>query len=271
MRQNSQSSCILYKLLFWSKKSKMSQIAGRIVLQNKQKEIEFFNHLAREQEYNVFTDDANKKIIDTVETLLKLPKGSQLFDLGCGSGVFSQLLWQRGYQVVGLDLSDQLLQRAKQQQPQINCICADVEALPLTSNSVDYLIFSCLLHHLPKRQHCFEEAYRVLKKGGRFVAFDPNRLNPFMYLYRDKSSPFYSSKGVTENERPVLPFQVKKECREVGLMANSLYLDGLSYRYVASSTAKGLLPIYNFLDKYCFKPFWMKPFRAFVFTYGYKI
>lgn len=249
----------------------MCKIAGCMVLQNKLKEIEFFNHLACEQEYNVFTDSANEKIINTVETLLKLPKGAQLFDLGCGSGVFSQLLRQRGHFVVGLDLSRQLLQRAKSQHPQTNYICADVEALPLASDSVDYLMFSCLLHHLPQRQQCLQEALRVLKKGGRFVAFDPNRLNPFMYLYRDKSSPFYNSQGVTENERPILPYQVRRECQEVGLIANSLFLDGLSYRYVASSTAKGLLPIYNFLDKYCFKPFWMKPFRAFVFTYGYKV
>ncbi len=44
----------------------------------------------------------------------------------------------------------------------------------------------------------------MLRPGGRFVAFDPNRMNPFMWLYRDRASPFYSSVGVTENERPVL-------------------------------------------------------------------
>ena len=40
--------------------------------------------------------------------------------------------------------------------------------------------------------------------GGRFVAFDPNRMNPFMWLYRDRASPFYSSVGVTENDCAVL-------------------------------------------------------------------
>ena len=44
----------------------------------------------------------------------------------------------------------------------------------------------------------------MLRPGGRFVAFDPNRMNPFMWLYRDRSSPFYSPVGVTQNERPVL-------------------------------------------------------------------
>jgi hypothetical protein len=46
------------------------------------------------------------------------------------------------------------------------------------------------------------------------TAFDPNRMNPFMWLYRDRSSPFYSSIGVTENERLVLGWQVREIFRK---------------------------------------------------------
>ena len=63
-------------------------------------------------------------------------------------------------------------------------------------------LLSGLLHHLPDPARCVAEVFRVLKPGGTFVAFDPNRMNPFMYLYRDHSSPLYSPVGVTENERP---------------------------------------------------------------------
>ena len=44
--------------------------------------------------------------------------------------------------------------------------------------------------------------------GRPFVAFDPNRMNPFMYLYRDRSSPLYSPVGVTPNQRPVLAREI---------------------------------------------------------------
>ena len=125
--------------------------------------------------------------------------------------------------------------------------------------------------HLPSPQACIQEIFRVLKPQGRFVAFDPNRLNPFMYFYRDRSSPFYSPKGVTPNERPELPNQMIQWFRRGGFAETKLaYLDGLSFRYVASDSAKGLLPIYNFFDKYAFKLPWLKFFRAFVFTYGIK-
>jgi ubiquinone/menaquinone biosynthesis C-methylase UbiE len=240
------------------------------VQQDKQKEVAFFDNLASSQEYNVFTDEANNKIIHTLETLLALAPGARLLDLGCGSGIFTQLLQARGYDCVGLDLSQKLLQLGKQETPAIHYVQADVEALPFASGSVDFVILSCLVHHLPNPQRCAEEVFRVLKPNGKFVAFDPNRLNPFMYLYRDRTSPFYSSKGVTENERPVIPTQVRNIFERVGLKANSHFVDGLAFRYVASSTAKGFLPIYNFFDRTFFKAAFLRMFRAFVFTYGMK-
>ncbi|MCS5712140.1 methyltransferase domain-containing protein [Candidatus Berkiella aquae] len=238
--------------------------------QDKQKEVAFFDNLASSQEYNVFTDEANNKIIHTLETLLALEPGARLLDLGCGSGIFTQLLQARGYHCVGLDLSQKLLGLGKQQTPAIDYVQADVEALPFASESVDYVILSCLVHHLPNPKRCAEEVFRVLKPNGKYVAFDPNRLNPFMYLYRDRSSPFYSSKGVTENERPVLPKQVQSVFTQAGLEAASHFVDGLAFRYVASGAARGILPIYNFFDRTFFRAQWLSLFRAFVFTYGIK-
>jgi hypothetical protein len=69
------------------------------------------------------------------------------------------------------------------------------------------VLLSAIVHHLPDPSACASEVYRVLVKCWRFMAFDPNRMNSFMYLYRDPSLPFYSSVGVTENERPILAEQ----------------------------------------------------------------
>ncbi len=237
--------------------------------QNKGKELEFFNTLGEDQEYNVFTDEANAKIINTIIRLLKPSRHSPLVDLGCGSGIFTQLLASLGYECIGVDLSHTLLKRGKDQCPQLNFIQADVESLPFADNSIETIVLSCLVHHLPDPSQCIKELHRVLKPNGRFVAFDPNRLNPFMYLYRDRSSPFYSSKGVTENERPVLAKHLCNIFKKTGLTCLSTYVNGLSFRYVAS--AKGLLPIYNVIDKYAFMLPWMAPFRAFVFSSGSKV
>ena len=102
------------------------------------------------------------------------------------------------------------------------------------------------------------------------MAFDPNRMYPFMWLYRDRSSPFYSSVGVTENERPVLAREVAAVFEGAGLKVSSHYLSGLAYRYVASPRTRILLPIYNFIDAFIFGMNVMEPLRPFVLTAGEK-
>ena len=137
-----------------------------------------------------------------------------------------------------------------------------------SSGAFDGVLLSGLVHHLPDPRRCAAETFRVLRTDGRFVAFDPNRMNPFMWLYRDRSSPFYSAVGVTENERPVLAGQIAGVFKGAGFTVGTEYLSGLSYRYVASKWARALLPIYNATDRVIFGLPMMKPLRAFVLTYG---
>lgn len=238
-------------------------------IQDKQKEIDFFDHFS-EKEYNVFTDKANDKIIDKVIEVGQFKSGDYLADLGCGSGVFTELMASRGFNMVGVDLSYTLTKYAKDH-TNLAFFQGDVEFLPFKDNSLDGIMLSALLHHLPDITKCMTEVKRVLKPGGRFVAFDPNRLNPFMYLYRDKSSPFYSNKGVTENERPVLPNALSECYQQVGFKnSGSAFVSGLSYRYIASKVMRQVLPVYNWLDHILFKPSFLKKYRVFVFSYGQK-
>ena len=97
-------------------------------------------------------------------------------------------------------------------------------------------------------------------------------VNLFMWLYRDRASPFYSPIGVTENERPVLAKKVAEVFRSAGFRVDELeYLSNLHYRYVASSRVRWLLPIYNALDATLFTPRFMRALRAFVLTSGAKL
>src|SRR5262249_33932977 len=95
-------------------------------------------------------------------------------------------------------------------------------------------------------------------------------MNPFMWLYRDRASPFYSSVGVTENERPVLAREVAAVFERAGFAVSSHYLSGLAYRYVASRRAQLALPLYNFIDRALFGLPVMERLRPFVLTAGAK-
>jgi ubiquinone/menaquinone biosynthesis C-methylase UbiE len=238
--------------------------------QDKQKEIAFFDAHAAADEYDVFTPESSARLVDAFVRLSGLAPGAKVADLGCGSGAFTHLLARAGYDCVGLDISPKLVELARGKFPQVEFIEGDVEHLPFADASLDGILLSGVVHHLPDPTRCASEVFRALRPGGKFVAFDPNRMNPFMWLYRDHSSPFYSSVGVTDNERPVLAAAVASVFRRAGFDVSSHYLSGLAYRYVASSRARLLLPIYNFIDATVFGLGVMERLRPFVLTAGEK-
>jgi len=239
-------------------------------MQNKRKEVEFFDQYAEAQEYNVFSDAANERIVEAFEALARPAPGARMADLGCGSGLFTTMLNDRGFTCVGLDLSQKLLRVGRRLHPSLSVVAGDVEALPFASGCLDVVLLSGIVHHLPDPTLCAREVHRVLRPAGRFVAFDPNRRNPFMYLYRDRSSPFYSRVGVTENERPVLAEQVAATFTKAGFRVWTHYLSGLDYRYVESQLMRRLLPIYNAIDRYLFTRRFMVRFGPLVYTIGEK-
>jgi ubiquinone/menaquinone biosynthesis C-methylase UbiE len=238
--------------------------------QDKQKEIAFFDGHAAADDYDVFTPQANARLVDAFVRLTGLKPGARVADLGCGSGAFTALLARAGYACVGLDISPQLVAVGRRKHPDLQFVEGDIERLPFPDSSFDGVLLSGVVHHFPDPSRCAAEVFRVLRPRGRFLAFDPNRMNPFMWLYRDRSSPFYSSVGVTENERPILAWRVADIFRNEGFRVQSDYLAGLAYRYVASGRARLLLPVYNFIDTAVFNLGFMSPFRPFVLTSGEK-
>lgn len=258
----------------------MSSISGisfpgaRTMGQNKAKEIEFFDQHAQVDEYNVFSSASNELLISTCLQLGGLRPPAKIADLGCGSGIFTSILAEKSFDVTGVDISPGMIETAKKTYPKekhrTSFAVGDVEALDFADATFDGVLLSGLLHHLPDPTACVREVHRILKPGGVFMAFDPNRMNPFMYLYRDRSSPFYSSKGVTENERPVRAKQLAQTFGALGFEVKTDYLSNLQYQYIASRPMRVLLPVYNFIDSAVFSLPFLRPMRAFVITTGRK-
>lgn len=243
----------------------------RNLVQDKAKEVAFFDAHAMRDEYDVFTPEANERLVAAFVRLSGLPRGARVADLGCGSGAFTELLRQAGFSSVGLDISPKLVALGRSKFPGLEFVEGDAENLPFEAGSLDGVLLSGLVHHFPDPRRLAAEVRRVLKPGGRFVAFDPNRMNPFMWLYRDRSSPFYSPIGVTENERPILAWRIAALFRDAGFRVQTDYLAGLAYRYVASKRTRVLLPAYNLIDNIVFNLAIMRPFRPFVLTAGEKM
>src|SRR4026209_2016722 len=105
--------------------------------QDKNKEIAFFDAHAGHDAYDVFTLQANERIIAAFVRLSGLPRGARVADLGCGSGVFTELRRGQGFRRCALDISPKWIELVRRKYPVLELIEGDAETLPFESASLD--------------------------------------------------------------------------------------------------------------------------------------
>lgn len=92
-------------------------------------------------------------------------------DLGCGPGQVARYLQGRGIQVCGVDLSDAMLQRARQLNPGIEFYSGDMRALSVADNTWAGIAAFYAIVNLSKPEvaESLREMFRVLKPGGHLL------------------------------------------------------------------------------------------------------
>lgn len=97
-----------------------------------------------------------------------LSPGARVLDVGCAAGRDTRILKDKGYDAVGSDLAERLLDIARQQNPDIEFALADMRKLPFADNSFDAVWASAVLHHLTQTEmpDALREFHRVLAPGG---------------------------------------------------------------------------------------------------------
>src|ERR1043166_2027376 len=98
-------------------------------------------------------------------------------DIGCGEGYLTLELARWAGSVVGIDRSDDVLERAKalpdrRGMSNVTWKKGDLARLPLHDASIDLALLSQSLHHASEPERALIEAVRVLRPGGRFLVLD---------------------------------------------------------------------------------------------------
>jgi ubiquinone/menaquinone biosynthesis C-methylase UbiE len=107
--------------------------------------------------------------------------GGLVLDLGCGTGVVALAAAARGFRVVGVDHSPEMLAIARRKlhtaglANRVELEAGEVDRLRFGDGEFDGVLCQGLLHHLPELGSCLDEVDRVLKPGGFLYISEPTR------------------------------------------------------------------------------------------------
>lgn len=110
----------------------------------------------------------------------KIREGDVVLDLGSGAGIdcfiTSKKVGKTG-KVIGVDMTEEMVEKARSLAKKYGFTNAefrlgDIEKLPVDSDSVDIIISNCVINLAPDKDKVFNEAHRVLRKGGRMYVSD---------------------------------------------------------------------------------------------------
>jgi 2-polyprenyl-3-methyl-5-hydroxy-6-metoxy-1,4-benzoquinol methylase len=177
-----------------------------------------------------------QRVLDLCEPVA----GRRILDLGCGEGYCSRILRRRGAQVLGVDISKEMIERAceaeKSEGLGVAYAVHDAAQMRLSEKEFDLVVAVFLLNYLDVDQmrKTMRNVYSTLRPGGHFIFAVPHPAFPFM---RKPSAPFYfniGNAGYFSSRNTLFPGQIWKRdglALDVQLVHKTLedYFEALVY------------------------------------------
>lgn len=186
----------------------------------KQGEREYFARIGEEGRRHAlrkpFSDDHCLEYLANVTAFMSLlpPPPARLVEFGCGTGWLGQLFAQRGYEVVGIDISPDAIALAEQLKAErgltnVQYQIADYEDVRIDP-AADAVLFHDALHHAESEDAALTAAYHALRPGGMVLCLEPGE----GHSQSESSKRAVAEFGVHEKDMP--PRTILRYARRAG-------------------------------------------------------
>jgi len=182
--------------------------------------------------------------------IASLRPGETVLDLGAGGG-FDAFLAARAVgptgKVIGVDMTPDMVSLARNNARKVNATnvefrLGEIEHLPVADGTVDVIMSNCVINLSPEKQAVFNEAFRVLRAGGRLAISDVVAIAPIPEELRTQAASIAGCIGgaaLLDDVKRML-FQAGFKSVEVNVAPRSAeivdsWLEGAS-KYIASAT-----------------------------------
>jgi SAM-dependent methyltransferase len=163
-------------------------------------------------------------------TRLELRAGERVLDVGCGSGATSLMLaeWVRPGEVVGLDISEPMLARARQRGRGVGNLrfeCADAQTFALSAAAYDAVFSRFGMTFFSDSIAAFGNLQRALRPGGKlgFVCWRGARENPSFTVPLEAALPFLPEPPKPLDPNAPGPFAFADPDKIVGILDSAGY------------------------------------------------
>ena len=120
-------------------------------------------HLTSDDTYH------KKVLLPNILRLVEPKKDETIVDIACGQGYFTQALHEKGARLIGVDISEELIEIARKRSPDITYHVSSAEDLTLLPDkSADKVIIMLAIQNIEHTQKLCAEVSRILKDGGTF-------------------------------------------------------------------------------------------------------
>lgn len=142
------------------------------------------------------------KLLSEVYSIIRNSNAKKVLDAGFGTGILTRKLYEDGYEIYGMDASEQMVQAGMEIMPKAKLLTADYSMgmpLGLVEEEFDLIVSTYAFHHLDRYEKVklLEDMLRHLKAGGKIIIGDLaflsrsemkafRKMNKEKWLYEDR-------------------------------------------------------------------------------------